>query len=70
MDESEDRRGYWLLSVALVAGALLGAGWLYQRGQAADPVARANDLIARCDHKIAEIEDSLEHLQATIEPAA
>jgi len=70
MDDTRNGRAYWLLGLAIVGGLLLTAGVLYQRGQAADPVDRANDLIARCNHKISEIENSLEHLQATIQPAA
>lgn len=70
MDDTEDRGSCWLLGLAVLAGVLLAAGLLYQRSHGADPVTRANDLIARCSHKIAEIENSLEHLQTTVQPAA
>jgi hypothetical protein len=68
--DDRNSKAYWLLGLAAAAGLVLAASLLYQRGQAADPIGRANDLIARCSHKIAEIEDSLEHLQATVQPAA
>lgn len=70
MEHRSNCKAYWLLGLAAVGGLLLAAGLLYQRNQAADPVGRANDLISRCNHKIAEIEGSLEHLQATVHPAA
>jgi len=70
MNDKKPSTAYWLLGLAALGGLLLAAGLVYQRSQGADPVGRANDLISRCNHKISEIESSLEHLQATVQSAA
>ena len=70
MEHRSNCKAYWLLGLAAVGGLVLVAGLLCQRRQCADPVGRANDLIARCNSQITQIESSLEHLRATVQPAA
>ncbi|HUT75165.1 MAG TPA: hypothetical protein VM221_10090 [Armatimonadota bacterium] len=59
----------WMIlgGVALAGGLVVALTFLQQRK--ADPLAQANRLISRCNHKISEIEESVAGLQTLVQAA-
>ena len=66
---SNNREKWMILGGLAFAGAVVVTIELMRRRKAEDPLTQANRLIARCNDKITEIEESVTGLQSMVQAA-
>jgi hypothetical protein len=67
---ANNREKWMILGGLAFAGALVVTIELMRRRKTEDPLIQANRLIARCNDKISEIEESVAGLQDMVQAAA